>query len=129
MILDNGNLCNFDRILKKGIMDDPKQKRSRELRRDQLFEEEFNDILESLGITLSEEFNLILHNDNINSFIDVVVALFEVCKLSNEKSFSVMMEAHTNGRSIVRNGSLDELHYMKINLQSKGLTVSLEHAE
>jgi ATP-dependent Clp protease adaptor protein ClpS len=110
-------------------MDDPKQKRSRELRRDQLFEMEFNDILESLGITFSKEFNLILHNDNINSFIDVVVALYEVCKLSNEKSFSVMMEAHTKGRSIVSNGNLDELHDMKINLQGKGLTVSLEHAE
>ncbi len=110
-------------------MDDPKQKRLRELKRNQLFESELDGILEKLGITFSEEFNLILHNDNINSFIDVVVALYEVCKLSNEKSFSVMMEAHTKGRSIVRNGNLDELHYMKINLQSKGLTASLEHAK
>ena len=36
-------------------MDDPKQKRSRELRRDQLFESELDEIIEQLGITFSEE--------------------------------------------------------------------------
>lgn len=73
-------------------MDDPKQKRLKELRRDQLFESELDGILEQLGITFSEEFNLILHNDR-NDMIHVVVALYEICKLSNEKSLSVMMEA------------------------------------
>jgi len=110
-------------------MDDPKQRRLSEFRRDQLFVSELDEILEKLGITFSEEFNLILHNDNINSFIDVVVALYEVCKLSNEKSFSVMMEAHTKGRSIVRNGNLDVLHYLRLRLEKRGLSVTLEHAE
>ena len=44
-------------------MDDPKQKRLRESLRDQLFEIELDGILEQLGITFSEEFNLILHNE------------------------------------------------------------------
>jgi ATP-dependent Clp protease adapter protein ClpS len=110
-------------------MDDPKQKRLRDLRRDELFESEFNEILEQLGIAFSEEFNLVLHNDSVNNMIHVVVALYEECKLSNEKSYSVMMEAHTKGRSVVRNGNIDDLHYMSLGLERRGLTVTLEHAE
>jgi ATP-dependent Clp protease adapter protein ClpS len=110
-------------------MDDPKQKRLRDLRRDELFESEFNEILEQLGIAFSEEFNLILHNDSVNNMIHVVVALYEECKLSNEKSFSVMMETHTKGRAIVKNGNINELHYMSLGLERRGLTVTLEHAE
>ena len=63
-------------------MDDPKQKRLRELRRDQLFESELDGILEQLGIAFSEEFNLILHNDNINEMLHVVLSLSDVCRLS-----------------------------------------------
>jgi len=110
-------------------MDDPKQKRLRDLRRDELFESEFNEILDQLGIAFSEEFNLVLHNDSVNNMIHVVVALYEECKLSNEKSYSVMMEAHTKGRSVVRNGNIDDLHYMSLGLERRGLTVTLEHAE
>ena len=110
-------------------MDDPKQKRLKELRRDQLFEMEFNEIMESLGITFSEEFNLILHNDHINEMLHVVLAINNVCKLSIEKASSVMMEAHTKGRAIVRNGNIDDLHNMRLRLEKLGLTATLEHAE
>ena len=61
--------------------------------------------------------------------IHVVVALYEECKLSNEKSYAVMMEAHTKGRSVVKNGNIDDLHYMRLGLERCGLTVTLEHAE
>ena len=112
-------------------MDDPKQKRLRELRRDQLFEREFNEILKRLGIAFSEEFNLILHNDNINEMLAVVLAINKVCKLSIEKSSSVMMQAHTKGRAILRNSNnIDELHLMRLELVEKnGLTATLELAE
>jgi ATP-dependent Clp protease adaptor protein ClpS len=110
-------------------MEDPKQKRLSDLRRDQLFEMEFNEILESLGITFSEEFNLILHNDHINEMLHVVLAINNVCNLSIEKSSSIMMEAHTKGRAIVRNGNIDDLHYMRLQLEKLGLSATLEHAE
>ena len=110
-------------------MDSRRQISLKEFQEQQLVESELNDILIKNGITFSEDFNLILHNDHINSFIDVVVALYEVCKLSNEKSVSVMMEAHTKGRSVVRNGNIDDLHYMRLGLERRGLTATLEHAE
>jgi ATP-dependent Clp protease adapter protein ClpS len=110
-------------------VNDPKKNRLEESQRRELFESELDEILERLGIAFSEDFNLILHNDNINNMMHVVVCLYEVCRLSDEKSLSVMMEAHTKGRSIVLNGNLDELHYMRIGLERRGLTVTLEHAE
>jgi ATP-dependent Clp protease adapter protein ClpS len=110
-------------------MNSQRQISLKEFQRQQLMEDELNDILDKHGITFSEEFNLILHNDNVNDMISVVVALYKICKLSNEKSFSVMMEAHTKGRSVIRNGNLDELHYMRLGLGNKGLTVTIEHAD
>jgi ATP-dependent Clp protease adapter protein ClpS len=117
-------------ILKYNIVDDPKQKRLRDLQRSELFESELNEILDRLGITFSEEFNLILHNDK-NFMLHVVISLTEVCKLSNEKSLSVMKEAHTKGRAIVLNSNnIDALHYMRLQLVEKhGLTATLEKAE
>jgi ATP-dependent Clp protease adapter protein ClpS len=110
-------------------MDDPKQKRLRDLRRDELFESEFNEILEQLGIAFSEEFNLVLHNDNINDMLHVVLSVSDVCRLSYEESTRKMRQAHEKGRSILKNGNIDDLHYMSLGLESRGLTVSLEHAE
>lgn len=102
----------------------------KEFQRQQLIESELNDILTNHGIIFSGEFNLILHNDSVNDMMHVVVALYEICKLSNEKSMSVMLEAHTKGRSRVKNSSnLDELHSMRLGLERRGLTATLEHAE
>jgi ATP-dependent Clp protease adapter protein ClpS len=110
-------------------MNSQKQISLKEFQRHQLMESELNDILDKHGITFSEEFNLILHNDNINDMIHVVVSLYQVCKLSNERSLSVMLEAHTKGRSVIRNGNLDELHYMRLGMENKNLSVTIEHAD
>lgn len=110
-------------------MDDPKQKRSEELQRDQLFEGELDEILERLGIAYSEEFNLILHNDSINEMLHVVLTLSAVCGISIEKATYIMKIAHYTGCSIILNGVLSELRYLRLGLQSHGLTVSIEHAK
>lgn len=101
-----------------------------EFQEQQLIDRELKDILTYYGITYSGELNLVLHNDNINDMIHVVVALYEICKLSNERSMAVMMEAHTKGRSLVRNsGDFYELYNMYLGLEKRGLTVTLEEAE
>jgi ATP-dependent Clp protease adapter protein ClpS len=122
-------MCNFERIFKLNIVDDPKQNRLKELQRRELFESELDEILDRLGITFSEDFNLILHNDSINTMLHVVISLTEVLALSNEMSLRKMIEAHEKGRSTLKNGNLDELHYLKIGLEHRGLTITLEHAE
>ena len=89
------------------------------------YEEELNDILSEIGIGFSESFSLILHNDNVNDMIHVVVALYEVCKLTNEKCVSVMMKAHTKGKSVITTRELNTILDMKSGLDGRGLTTSI----
>jgi ATP-dependent Clp protease adaptor protein ClpS len=87
---------------------------------------ELNEILEGLGISPDGGYSLILWNDDVNSFIDVVVALYEVCRLSNEKCVSVMMKAHTTGKALVTTGDLDGMLDMKNGLSRRGLQATVE---
>lgn len=90
--------------------------------------ENFEEILKDTGISIQRDYNLILWNDNVNDMISVIIALYEVCKLSNNDSLRVMMEAHKKGKSLAKNGELDELLDMKNGLNARGLTVTIEEA-
>ena len=107
-------------------MDDLGENKLEEKKKVQLFEDELNDILTDLGISYSEKYNLILYNDNINNMIHVVVALYEVCKLSNDNCIQVMMEAHIIGRAIVLTDELEKVLDLKNGLDKRGLTISIE---
>jgi len=89
------------------------------------YEDELFEILNDAGIVSSEDFNLILHNDNVNDMIHVVVTLYEVCKLTNEQCVSVMMEAHTKGKSVITTRELNTILDMKSGLDGRGLTTSI----
>jgi ATP-dependent Clp protease adapter protein ClpS len=90
--------------------------------------ETLNDMLTELGIKSASEENhkLILWNDHVNDMISVIVALYEVCGLSNEESMKVMMEAHENGKAVAKKGSFDELKRMKNLLNKRNLEVTIE---
>lgn len=85
-------------------------------------------VLRELGIRHSadNEYKLILWNDHVNNMIDVVVALYEICKLSNEKCAEVMLEAHEKGRAVVKSGDFDELNDMKIELNDRNIEATIE---
>jgi ATP-dependent Clp protease adaptor protein ClpS len=84
--------------------------------------------LAELGISMSsdQEHTLILWNDHVNDMMSVAVALYEVCKLSNEKCIEVMLEAHTKGKAVVKTGSMEELTPMKKGLNDRNLEVTIE---
>ncbi len=86
-------------------------------------------VLNELGIRSSNdnEYKLILWNDHVNDMLSVLVALFEVCKLSNEKCMEVMLEAHEKGKAVVKTGSFDELNFMKIGLNDRNLEATIEN--
>lgn len=86
------------------------------------------DLLNDLGIKKSEdsEYKLIIWNDHVNSMIDVIVALFEVCNLTPEESQRVMLEAHNKGKAVVKKGSLEYLKVMKQGLNDRNLEATIE---
>lgn len=85
-------------------------------------------VLNELGIRGSNdiEVKLILWNDHVNDMISVIVALYEVCKLSNERCMEVMMEAHEKGKAVVKTGSFDEIATMKQGLNDRNLEATIE---
>jgi ATP-dependent Clp protease adapter protein ClpS len=62
--------------------------------------------------------------------LHVVLAVADVCRLSYEESMRKMRQAHEKGRSILKNGNIDVLHYMRLELVEKyGLMATLEKAD
>lgn len=70
--------------------------------------------------------NLILHNDEVNSFDDVIDALVEVCNHDSSQAEQCAFITHYKGKCDVKKGGFEELSFMKGKLQSKGLTVTID---
>jgi ATP-dependent Clp protease adapter protein ClpS len=85
-------------------------------------------LLNELGIggASDKEVKLVLWNDHVNDMMSVIVALYEVCKLSNEDCVRVMLEAHEKGKAVVKTGSFDELNTMKHGLNDRNLEATIE---
>lgn len=78
---------------------------------------------EDLINTINE---LILYNDEINTFDFVIESLVEVCGHDFEQAEQCAMIAHFNGRCPVKSGSYEELKVMLEELTLRRLTVAVE---
>jgi len=78
-------------------------------------------------LTISEkEKNLILHNDDHNTFDFVIETLVEVCDHEYPQAEQCAMITHFKGKCDVKKETFDVLKPMKLELQNRGLTVSIE---
>lgn len=80
-----------------------------------------------IGIDFGDTpFKLIIWNDDVNDMIHVVLALYDICHLNNEESMKVMMDAHENGMSIARTGTMNELISMNLKLKKRNVNSSIQ---
>lgn len=70
--------------------------------------------------------DLILFNDDVNTFDFVIETLVDVCKHDPEQAEQCALIAHIKGRCPVKNGVADLLLPMKSAMTSRGLTVTIE---
>ena len=86
-------------------------------------------LLNELGISKAteENYKLLIWNDDVNDMLYVILALYEVCKLNNEESMRIMLEAHTKGKAVVKSGTLEEMNAMKIGLNDRGIEATVEN--
>jgi len=70
--------------------------------------------------------DLILYNDEVNTFEFVIETLIEVCKHNPEQAEQCALLAHIKGRCPVKNGAADILIPMKSEMTLRGLTVTIE---
>lgn len=74
---------------------------------------------------ISRNFFLLLINDNVNTFCDVVFAINDCTSLDLETAYNVCLTAHVHGNSIVLSGSLKELCRVQKQLKANKLTTRL----
>lgn len=69
-----------------------------------------------------EVYKLILHNDDIHTFDDVIEALIQICKHDPIQAEQCTMLVHFKGKCTVKTGSLELLKPMHEKLISRSLT-------
>jgi ATP-dependent Clp protease adaptor protein ClpS len=72
------------------------------------------------------EHNLILHNDNVNTFEYVIDTLCEVCNHKQEQAEQCAMITHYKGKCDIKKGSLDKLRILKERLLERKLSVTID---
>lgn len=82
--------------------------------------------IENIEDQVSEEKDLILHNDDHNTFDFVIETLIEVCDHDPVTAEQLTMIVHYKGKCTVRSGDLDELAPMSREMSDRGLTVSIK---
>jgi len=84
---------------------------------------DFEDVM---CIESDEVHHLILHNDDVHTFVYVIESLIDICCHELHQAEQCAYIVHCNGRCDVKNGAFDELHLMKDKLTSRGLSVTIE---
>lgn len=69
-----------------------------------------------------EVYKLILHNDDIHTFDDVIEALIQICKHDPIQAEQCTMLVHYKGKCTVKTGSMELLKPMHEKLISRSLT-------
>ncbi|MBX2901911.1 MAG: ATP-dependent Clp protease adaptor ClpS [Chitinophagales bacterium] len=69
---------------------------------------------------------LIVHNDNINTFDWVIQALVDICKHSLEQAEQCSLFIHHKGKYAVKRGGFSTLHEMRIAIAERGIGATIE---
>jgi len=69
---------------------------------------------------------LILYNDDFNTFEYVIESLIEVCGHLPEQAEQCAIIAHTKGRCAVKTGNIDVLKRNHTDMIKRGLTTKIE---
>lgn len=70
--------------------------------------------------------DLVLYNDDVNTFDHVIDSLVEVCQHTFEQAEQCAMITHIKGKCQIKSGDEDYLLSLKSELLSKHLTVKVE---
>lgn len=84
--------------------------------------EELLEVLEKV----EDKKNIVLYNDDVNTFEFVTQTLIEVCKHEATQAEQCTYLVHYVGRCAVKTGSFNQLRPLCENLLEKGLTASIE---
>ena len=78
-------------------------------------------VLEAVGINNE----IVLYNDDVNTFDHVIETLIKVCKHTAEQAEQCALLVHYKGKCTVKTGSLDELKPQCSSLLDAGLSAEI----
>jgi ATP-dependent Clp protease adaptor protein ClpS len=78
------------------------------------------------GIDSIYSHKVILYNDDFNSFDHVEECLMKICFKTEEEAIKIAMEAHTKGKSVCYEGSMEVCETVYELMSEENLTVSIE---
>lgn len=88
------------------------------------------EVLEDIKtLTISELIttnNLVVHNDEVNTFDWVIQTLVDICKHSEEQAEQCSLIIHYKGKCSVKSGSFKELEGMKDAILDRGIQATIE---
>lgn len=82
--------------------------------------------LEEVLAALKSNNQLILWNDEINTFDHVIYCLTKYLDYSDTQAEKIAWKVHNDGKCVVLEGSFTELEVYRKILQQEGLTVTIE---
>jgi len=81
---------------------------------------------EETAVAASLESELVVHNDEVNTFDHVINTLMKVCKHSNEQAQQCAMIIHFNGKCTVKSGPFSKLKPQCLALLDAGLQATID---
>lgn len=76
--------------------------------------------------SFSEKKDLVVHNDDFNTFDFVIKTLVEVCQHDPEQAEQCTLIIHHNGKCVVRTGDYSMLEPMYREILNRGITATIE---
>jgi ATP-dependent Clp protease adaptor protein ClpS len=87
---------------------------------------ELEEILEDIGV--DEPVNLIVWNDEVNTFDWVIKSLVDICGHTHEQAEQCAWIIHYKGKYAVKHGSREKLNPMREALVDRGIGATIEEA-
>lgn len=78
------------------------------------------------NFSAGDEHFLVLHNDDVNTFIFVIDSLVEVCGHDPVQAEQCAFITHHQGKCDVKKGEMNTLKTMHQSLQERGLLVTID---
>jgi ATP-dependent Clp protease adaptor protein ClpS len=76
-------------------------------------------------VVIEHEKDLVVYNDDVNTFQHVIETLIRVCKHSTEQAEQCTYIIHYKGKCAVKQGSFDELKPMKESICEAGIDAKI----
>jgi ATP-dependent Clp protease adaptor protein ClpS len=83
------------------------------------------DILLDEVVVEAKVYNLVVYNDDVNTFDYVINTLVEVCQHSNEQAEQCTLIIHYKGKCTVKKGEYEELVPMRNAICNRGISAEL----